>query len=214
MIRVALVDDQRIMIEGLKTIIDHGDIKVVGSANSGNEAYELCKEKSIDVMLMDIKMPNCNGVEAVKKIKRDYPHIKIIMLTTFNDDAYIFDSLRYGASGYLLKDAEPSEIIEAIKNVKAGGAMIEPTSANRLIEKFIELSQENDQPKEFDDIPLTKREKDICRLIIEGKNNKEIADELYISEGTVKNNLTNILNKLELRDRTQLAIYLLKHKTF
>ncbi|WP_105615863.1 response regulator transcription factor [Vallitalea okinawensis] len=211
MIRVALVDDQRIMIEGLKMIVGHGDIRVVGSASNGYEAYELCKEKSIDVMLMDIKMPNCNGVEAVKKIKRDYPHIKIIMLTTFNDDAYIFDSLRYGASGYLLKDAEPSEIIEAIKNVNAGGAMIEPTSANRLIEKFIELSLANDQTNEFHDIPLTKREKDVCRLVIEGKNNKEIADELYISEGTVKNNLTNILSKLNLRDRTQLAIYLLQH---
>lgn len=210
MIRIGLVDDQPIMIEGLKMIIPCDDMEVVATASNGQEAYEICKNQCLDVLLLDIKMPVCNGVEAVKMIKRDFDQVKVIMLTTFNDDEFIFDSLQNGASGYLLKDALPDDIRSAIRQVHAGGAIIEPASANRLLERFVELNtKEAVRSPQYNG--LTKREREICLLIGEGKNNKEISGTLFISEGTVKNNITNILGKLELRDRTQLAIYMHKN---
>ncbi|HYE82411.1 MAG TPA: response regulator transcription factor [Clostridia bacterium] len=213
MIKVLLVDDQDILVEGLKLILGkEEDIQICGTANNGRKAYEACKWNRPDVVLMDIKMPDINGVEATRMIKKDFPEVRIIVLTTFNDDEYIYDALKNGASGYLLKDASPEEIAKALRTVHNGGALLPSEVAVRVLDKFSELAKGNpdkhsDPRKEL----LTEREAEICRLIAEGKNNKEIADELYLSEGTVKNHITKVLIKLDLRDRTQLAVFTIKN---
>lgn len=212
MIRIMIVDDQDIILQGLSMILSgEKDFKVVCTASNGMEALQWCEKEEIDVVLMDIRMPILDGVEATLKIKTLYERIKIIILTTFHDDVYIFDSLKNGASGYLLKDATPEELINAIKKVYEGGVLMNPHIATRVVER---LTTGN-----FDDFrqdsrvrELTERERDICHLLGEGKNNKEISDLLYISEGTVKNNITRILDKLNFRDRTQLALFAVKNR--
>ncbi len=215
MINVLLVDDQEILTAGLKMILGkEEDINICGVADNGKRAYELCKwDKSpIDIVLMDIKMPEMDGSKAAKLIKQDFPNIKIIMLTTFNDDEYIYEALKNGASGYLLKDASPQEIAKAVRTVYRGGALIQPEIATKVINKFSEMAKET-KARELDERVelLTNRERDISHLVGEGKNNKELAEELFLSEGTIKNHITKILNKLELRDRTQLAIFAVKN---
>ncbi|WP_019228405.1 response regulator transcription factor [Sedimentibacter sp. B4] len=213
MIKLLLVDDQDILLEGLKLILGmEEDIEISGTANNGKKAYEFCKWNMPDVVLMDIQMPELNGVEVTKMIHRDFPKVKVIVLTTFNDDEYIYDALKNGASGYMLKDTSPSEIARAVRTVYNGGALIQSEVAVKVIDKFSELAKEK-REKSIDpraDL-LTDREKDICRLIAEGKNNKEIADELFLSQGTVKNHITRVLIKLDLRDRTQLAVFTIKN---
>lgn len=207
MIRIAIIDDQPIVRQGLAMVLgSEKDIEVVAKGGDGFEAIEICSKNCIDVILMDIKMPSLNGVEATRKIKEQHPNVKIIILTTFNEDEYIFEALKYGASGYLLKDALPEKISEAIRIVYNGGAQIQPDVAVKVVEKFKSYGEKHEvQDKRIED--LTEREIDIIRCVGEGKSNREIAKELFISEGTVKNHITNILNKLSLRDRTQLAIF-------
>jgi DNA-binding NarL/FixJ family response regulator len=213
MIKLLLVDDQDILVEGLKLILGaEEDITVIGTANNGKKAYEFCKWNKPDVILMDIKMPELNGVEATTIIKKDFPNIKIIVLTTFNDDEFIYDALKNGASTYLLKDASPKEISDAIRTVYNGGTMLQSDIAVKIIDKFSQLANESKRKitdKRVEE--LTEREIDILRLIAEGKNNKEIGDELFISQGTVKNHITRVLIKLDLRDRTQLAVFAIKN---
>lgn len=207
MIRIAIIDDQPIVRQGLAMVLgSEKDIEVVAKGGDGFEAIEICSKNCIDVILMDIKMPSLNGVEATRKIKEQHSNVKIIILTTFNEDEYIFEALKYGASGYLLKDALPEKIAEAIRIVYNGGAQIQPDVAVKVVEKFKSYGKKHEiQDKRIED--LTEREIDIIRCVGEGKSNREIAKELFISEGTVKNHITNILNKLSLRDRTQLAIF-------
>lgn len=214
MIKVAIVDDQDILREGLRMLIGaENDIKIVTTGNNGLEAYRICCQELIDVILMDIKMPIMNGVEATKKIKKDYPNIKIIILTTFKDDSFIFDALEYGASGYLLKDTPPEKISEAIREVYKGGAIIQPDIAIKLVERLKVLNKPTLEHKIDSRISLlTERETEIIKLVGEGFCNKEIAEKLFITEGTAKNHISNILTKLELRDRTQLAIFSLKNQ--
>lgn len=213
MIKLLLADDQDILTEGLKLILGaEEDIEITGTANNGKKAYDLCRLRKTDVVLMDIQMPEVNGVEATLMIKRDFPDIKIIVLTTFNDDEYIYDALKNGASGYLLKDASPAEILKAVRAVYNGGALIQPEVAVKVIDKFSQLANETvdkhiDKRAEL----LTEREIEICRLIAEGKNNQEIAEQLFLSQGTVKNHITRVLIKLDLRDRTQLAVFAIKN---
>lgn len=213
MIKVLLADDQDILVEGLKLILGmEQDIEITGTVNNGKKAYEACKWKKPDVVLMDIQMPELNGVEATAMIKKDFPDIKIIVLTTFNDDQYIYDALKNGASGYLLKDTSPSEIAKAVRTVYNGGALIQSEVAVKVIDKFSQLANKTvdkiiDKRAEL----LTEREIEILRLIADGKNNKEIADQLFLSQGTVKNHITRVLIKLDLRDRTQLAVFALKN---
>lgn len=214
MIKVLLADDQDILVEGLKLILGaEEDIEIVGTANNGRKAYEICKWKKPDVVLMDIQMPELNGVEATAMIKNNFPNTKIIVLTTFNDDQYIYDALKNGASGYLLKDTSPSEIAKAVRIVYNGGALIQSEVAVKVIDKFSQLANET-VDKNIDSRVelLTEREIEICRLIAEGKNNKEIADQLFLSQGTVKNHITRVLIKLDLRDRTQLAVFTIKNE--
>ena len=213
MIKLLLADDQDILTEGLKLILGaEEDIEIVGTANNGKKAYDLCRLRQPDLVLMDIQMPEVNGVQATAMIKRDFPHIKIIVLTTFNDDEYIYDALKNGASGYLLKDTSPGEILKAVRTVYRGGALIQSEVAVKVINKFFQLANESvDKNMDPKVQLLTEREREICRLIAEGKNNQEIAEDLYLSQGTVKNHITRVLEKLDLRDRTQLAVFTIKN---
>jgi len=209
MIKLLLADDQDILTEGLKLILgSEEDIEIVGTADNGKKAYELCRIRKPDLVLMDIQMPEVNGVEATAMIKKDFPNIKIIVLTTFNDDEYIYEALKNGASGYLLKDTSPGEILKAVRTVYRGGALIPSEIAVKVLDKFSQLAQKTEDKLIDPRVELlTDREIEICRLIGEGKNNQEIAEELFLSQGTVKNHITKILLKLDLRDRTQLAIF-------
>jgi DNA-binding NarL/FixJ family response regulator len=212
MINLAIIDDQSIIREGLSFMLSKNEkFKVMATGENGRDAYKLCTEFSIDVMLLDIKMPVMDGVEATKLIKRDFPHIKIIILTTFNDDEYIFDALKYGASGYLLKDATMEKIVEAILEAHNGNVLIQPNVAKKMVDMFSKMTTEEvERDSRIDE--LTEREKEIMKKLGEGMSNKEISESLYISEGTVKNHITSILNKLDLRDRTQLALFAVRNK--
>ena len=213
MIKILLADDQDILTEGLKLILGaEEDIEIVGIANNGKKTYDLCRLRKPDVVLMDIQMPEVNGVEATAMIKKDFPQIKIIVLTTFNDEKYIYDALKNGASGYLLKDTSPTEILRAVRTVYNGGALIQSEVAVKVIDQFSRLAKET-ADKHIDPRAklLTDRETEICRLIAEGKNNQEIGEELFLSTGTVKNHISRVLIKLDLRDRTQLAVFTIKN---
>jgi len=209
MIKVLIVDDQALIREGLNMMLSlYDEIKIVHEANNGKEAIEILGEKDVDVILMDIRMPIMNGVEATKIIKEKYPHIKILILTTFNEDEYIFEGLNNGADGYLLKDIGSKELVNNIKAVYKGDMLFHGEVA-KTIASVIKGNKDVGNKTNLKE--LTPREMEIGKLISQGKNNKEISEILYITEGTVKNHITNILAKLELRDRTQLAL-LIKNK--
>lgn len=218
-IKVALVDDQSLIREGLSMLLGIcGDIEIIGEASNGKEAIQLVEEAAPDVLLMDIRMPVMNGVEATKIIKEKHPDIKIIILTTFNEDSYIFEGLKNGADGYILKDIKSDEMIKGIKTVYHGNVLLQPEVATRLVKAFnnIDISEGREEVKSikakggFEE--LTSREMEIALLVAQGKNNKEISEELYITEGTVKNHLTKALDKLGLENRTQLALYVNKRR--
>lgn len=213
MIKILLVDDQDILVEGLKLILGkEEDFVICGTANNGKSAYEACQWHNPDVVLMDMKMPGMNGADATAMIKKDFPQVKVLVLTTFNEDEYIYEALKHGASGYLLKDTSPAEIASAIRTVYEGGALIQAEVAVKVLDQFSELAKGRQAKLRDPKVDLlTVREIDICRLIAEGKNNQEISSVLYLSEGTVKNHITRILVKLDLRDRTQLAVFSIKN---
>ena len=211
MIRVLLADDQKILREGLKMIIEMDDeIEVCGIAEDGREAVFLTKELKPDVVVMDIKMPRMNGVEATKLIKKYDSEMKVIVLTTFKDEEFIKEAIMNGAMGYLLKDESPDEIIKAIKTVYGGGALMNPAVANIFLSKMSEMMKQRGS-EEFDEGILTSRDKEIIYLLTEGLSNKEIAKKVFLSEGTVKNHISRLLEKLDLRDRTQLAVFGVKN---
>lgn len=213
MINVILIDDQQIIREGLKMLLSlDDDINIVAEGTDGSEALELIEKYNPDVLLMDIRMPIMNGVEATKLVKENYPNIKILILTTFNDNDYIFDSLKNGANGYLLKDADSDEIIDAIKNVYKGNLLIHANIANKLTQVLNNNNNNDVSQKEvsIDLNILTPREKEVANLVAKGFNNKEICSTLFLSEGTIKNYVTRILDKLELKSRTELAILISK----
>ena len=218
MINVILIDDQQIIREGLKMLLSlDDDINIVAEGTDGSEALELIEKYNPDVLLMDIRMPIMNGVEATKLVKEKYPDIKILILTTFNDNDYIFDSLKNGANGYLLKDAGSDEIIDAIKNVYKGNLLIHANIANKLTQVLNNNNNNNNNNNEISQKEasidlniLTPREKEVANLVAKGFNNKEICSTLFLSEGTVKNYVTRILDKLELKSRTEVAILISK----
>ena len=205
MIRVLIVDDQSLIREGLGMMLSlYPNISLVGQAVNGKEAIEILDKKEIDLVLMDIRMPLMDGVEATKIIKEKYPNIKVLILTTFNEDEYIFEGLKNGADGYLLKDISSEDLVNAIEAVYNGNILLQPDVAKKALGTISRAdSQEKILLKE-----LTKREYEIAQLVANGKTNKEISQKLFITEGTVKNHLTKILDKLDLRDRTQLALFI------
>jgi DNA-binding NarL/FixJ family response regulator len=207
-IRVLLVDDQALFREGLETLLSvHKDIQVVGQASNGQEALEVATNAQPDVVLMDVRMPIMDGVRATRLLKKSLPQCKVIVLTTFDDDEYIFDALRTGAVGYLLKDVASAQLVEAIRAAARGESILEPSVAAKVIAEFSRVSRlvPSAQMEQLVD-PLSERELEILAWIARGASNKEIADQLFIAEGTVKNHVTNILGKLGVRDRTQAAL--------
>jgi DNA-binding NarL/FixJ family response regulator len=207
MITILIVDDQNLIRQGLKALLElESDMKIVGEAENGQIAINLVRELQPNVILMDIRMPIMDGVAATKEINNQFPHCKILILTTFDDDEYVKAALQNGAIGYLLKDTPSEELAVAIRAVNKGYSQLGPGIVKKLITQFPANSPQNLTSVSANLAELTPREKEVLRLIAIGNNNREIAQKLYISEGTVKNHITNILNRLNLRDRTQAAI--------
>jgi DNA-binding NarL/FixJ family response regulator len=206
-IRILIVDDQSLFREGLNTLLSvQPDFEVVGEARNGEEAIGLAGSLHPDVILMDVRMPVLDGVAATRRLKEAQPDCRVIVLTTFDDDEYVFEGLRAGAVGYLLKDAPSPNLFEAIRAAARGESFLLPSVAAKVVAEFSRLADL--APIHPDPMiePLTKRELEILRLIARGASNKQIAGQLVIAEGTVKNHITSILNKLGVHDRTQAAI--------
>jgi DNA-binding NarL/FixJ family response regulator len=237
MIRLAIVDDQMLITEGLKMLLSkEPDLEIVAVGANGLEALEIVETLSPDVLLLDIRMPVLDGVETIRRLRARGDAVKIVILTTFDDDHYILQGLMLGAQGYLLKDASPAQIAEALRAVAGGGVIMAPGVAARVLsmshregsaantdfaaDVFSASGRDSTSTRSDSDAlspgeavcfkELTERERDIVSLIAEGKSNQEISDILYLTEGTVKNHITRILSKCALRDRTQLAVMWLK----
>lgn len=210
MTRVLIVDDQELFRDSLSIIMKSSDeIEVTGAVASVDEALASINETMPDAVLMDIRMPGKDGVEGTRLIKNRYPDVKVIVLTTFDDDEYVYGALKYGASGYLLKGCSKAELMEAIHLALSGGAMINPEIATKVIRQFSEMARREDIILVSDELAdlLNESELKIIRAVGRGLSNREISTTLYLSEGTVRNYISSILMKLELRDRTQLAIW-------
>ncbi|HEY9727585.1 MAG TPA: response regulator transcription factor [Chroococcales cyanobacterium] len=208
MIRVLLVDDQSLVRQGLKALLElEPDLQVVGEAENGQNAIALVETLQPDVVLMDIRMPVMDGVAATREIFRRFPDTKILVLTTFDDDEYVSEALRYGASGYLLKDTPSEELANAIRGVHKGYTQLGPGLIEKVMAKVSAPAPMTTVTPPSGWEELTPREREVLRLIAHGASNREIAQALHISEGTVKNHVTNILSRLNLRDRTQAAIF-------
>jgi DNA-binding NarL/FixJ family response regulator len=206
-IRILLVDDQRLMREGLRILLElEPDLEIVGEADNGQAALNAYEELRPDVVLMDVRMPGMDGVEATWRLRQRWPQARIVILTTFDDDEYVFEALRAGALGYLLKDVSGSDLAQAVRTVAAGGALIEPSVAAKVIAEFARVAPPARDAGVGLAEPLSEREVEILRLLAGGLTNRHIAQRLSLAEGTVKNYVTNILGKLGARDRTQAAI--------
>ncbi len=206
-IRILIVDDQRILREGLRTLLElESDLAVAAEAEDGQTALDQYAALRPDVVLMDIRMPRLNGVEATRRLCERWPAARVIILTTFDDDAYVFDGLRAGALGYLLKDVSGQELADAIRKVAGGGALIEPSVARKVLAEFTRLAEPARPALDQLPEPLSEREQEILRLLASGANNRQIASQLFLAEGTVKNYISAILDKLGVGDRTQAAL--------
>lgn len=210
MIRLLLVDDQSLICQGLKAMLSlEDDLQIVGTANSGKEAIEQIAEIAPDVVLMDVQMPGMDGREATRIISEQFPNVKVLVLSTFDDNRYIADAMRSGAKGYLLKDMPSEELAQAIRFVHRGYTQMAPGLMEKLMTST--TTQDNNKVRSRSISPelsqLTPREQEVLQLIGNGATNREIAETLYISEGTVKTHVTHLLNRLSLRNRSQLAIF-------
>ena len=209
-IRVLLADDQQMVRAGFALILaTEDDIDVVGEACDGDEAVRLCRSLRPDVILMDIRMPGTDGIEATRRLATDSADAKVVILTTFDEDEYVFEALRAGASGFLLKNSSPEQLVEAIRVVARGEALLAPSVTGRVIRQLAHQPLHESAPAEL--ATLTDREREVLLLIARGCSNAEIGAELYVSEATVKTHVTRLLNKLALRDRVQAVIYAYEH---
>jgi DNA-binding NarL/FixJ family response regulator len=206
-IRILLVDDQKLMREGLRILLElESDLAIVGEAIEGQAALDGYADLQPDVVLMDVRMPGMDGVEATWRLRERWPEARIIILTTFDDDEYVFEGLRAGARGYLLKDVSGHDLAEAVRTVAAGGALIEPSVARRVVAEFARMAPPARASGAGLPEPLSDREREILKLLAQGLSNREIAARLSLAQGTVKNYVTTILQKLGARDRTQAAL--------
>ena len=206
-IKILLVDDQPLFREGLRTLLSvHLDFEVVGEAGNGGEAIKLARSLLPLVVLMDLQMPVLDGVAATRRLHEEQPDCRVIVLTTFDDDEMVFDGLRAGAVGYLLKDVPSEKLAEAIRVAARGETFLQPSVAAKVVAEFTRLSRKTVATANPVIEPLSEREIEVLRLIAQGASNREIASSLFLAEGTVKNHVTNILGKLEARDRTQAAL--------
>lgn len=221
-ISIVLVDDHKLFREGIKRILEMEEgFKVVGEGADGEEAVTLARELRPDIMLMDINMPNINGVSATENVVENSPETKVIILSIHDDEGYVYRTLRSGASGYLLKEMEAKDLIEAVRVVAAGGAYIHPKVTGKLIDEFRRLSEQEEEvghaaaAESVADSriieSLTRREREVLQLMAEGKSNRLIGEYLFISEKTVKNHVSSILQKLDVQDRTQAVVISIKN---
>ncbi|MEM9977633.1 MAG: response regulator transcription factor [Cyanobacteria bacterium P01_D01_bin.2] len=208
MIRLLLVDDQPMFRGGLASLLTlEADFEIVGEANHGQESIALAAQLQPDVILMDVRMPVCNGVEATREIHQRFPWIRILVLTTFDEDDYVFQSLEVGALGYLLKSTPAQQVAIAIRNVHQGYSQLGPTIAPKVFSQVKATTTEKVDAQAL----FSNRDVEILRLLGQGHSNREIADTLHLTEGTIKNHLTNIFSQLDVRDRTQAALWAHQH---
>jgi DNA-binding NarL/FixJ family response regulator len=206
-IRVLIADDQALFREGLRTLLStRPEVEVVGEAANGLEALAMSAEHRPGVVLMDLQMPVMDGIQATLSMRERHPEIPVLVLTTFDDDANLFGALRAGAAGYLLKDVSSDTLVSAIRAATRGESFLQSTVTGRVVAAFARLMEEGGARAEALVLPLSPREREILALLGTGATNKEIADRVCLAEGTVKNHVTNILTKLDVRDRTQAAL--------
>ena len=211
-IKLLIVDDQTLMRDGLKTVLSlEKDFLVTGTASNGLEAINLVEKQHPDVVLLDIRMPEMDGVTCIKQIKQNHPDTKVIMLTTFNDEEYIIQALANGASGYFLKDIDMEKLIHAIRDCVEGRTIIPQEVALKLAEGLTKISSGRKKEKGQAELDLTERELEICSMMVQGFTNNQISLMIHISEGTVRNYISNIYSKLGISDRTQAVLYLKEH---
>jgi DNA-binding NarL/FixJ family response regulator len=206
-VRVLLVDDQALFREALATLLaTHDGIDVVGEAGNGAEALDRAASLAPDVVLMDLRMPVLDGVAATRRLRVEHPGVRVIALTTFDDDEDVFAALRAGAVGYLLKDVSSARLVEAVLAAARGESVLQPSVAAKVVARFAQLPDAPERRPQPLVVPLSERELDVVRLLADGRSNREIAAALFLAEGTVKNHVTNVLGKLGARDRTQAAL--------
>ena len=209
-IRLIIADDEMLIRTGLKIMLEaSGNVEVLALAENGRAAFEACTIHRPDVVLMDIRMPESNGIEGTKRIKEAFPEVKVLIVTTFQDTEYIVEAVQNGASGYLLKDSSPDAILDGIKVALSGKVVMDTVISEALLTN---TSVEKEESFDAEKWGLTTREVELIAQVAKGLSNKEIAQTLFLSEGTVKNNISTILSKLELRDRTQLVIFAYENK--
>jgi DNA-binding NarL/FixJ family response regulator len=207
MIRVVLADDQTLVRAGFRALLDaQDDIEVVGEAGNGDEAVRLATELTPDVVLMDIRMPGVDGLSATRRIAADdrLASVRVVILTTFGLDEYIFEAIRAGASGFLVKDTEPGELVQAVRVVAGGEALLSPSVTKQLIAEFAARAKEPQTPDSLEE--LTDREREVVALVAEGLSNEEIAGRLFVSPATAKTHVSRAMGKLRARDRAQLVV--------
>ena len=212
-LRVMVVDDHALFRRGLQMVLDaEGDLELVGEAGDGAEAVERAQELMPDVVLMDVRMPRRSGIDAARELKDVLPHAKILMLTISDDEADLYDAIKAGASGYLLKEIPIEEVADAIRSVWAGQSRISPSMASKLLTEFAAMSKATDERPQMPSPRLTDREMEVLKLVAQGLNNRDIAKQLFISENTVKNHIRNILEKLHLHSRMEAVVYAVREK--
>jgi two-component system, NarL family, response regulator LiaR len=213
MIRILIADDQAIARQGLQVILSsEDDIEVVGQAKDGQEALELTEKLTPDLVIMDLKMPNLNGVQATKAIKEKFPDVSILVLTTYDLDDWVSNAIRNGANGYLLKDTPPQELVTAIRGTVQGKNYLDPNVAGKMFQQMQQSQAVTSKTKLEPLEPLTERELDVLKLLAKGLSNGEIAEALNLSEGTVRNYLSTLFSKLGVSDRTKAAVLAIQHR--
>ncbi len=212
-IKVLIVDDHALFRRGLQMVLEgEADIDVVGEAGDGHEAAKTAEDTTPDVVLMDVRMPKRSGIEATRVIKDVLPSTKILMLTISDEEADLYEAIKAGASGYLLKEISIDEVANAVRSVNQGQSLISPSMASKLLTEFATMAKRRDERTQMAGPRLTDRELQVLKLVAKGQNNKDIGDSLYISENTVKNHVRNILEKLHLHSRMEAVVYAVKEK--